>query len=296
MMLKSLIDAIEILESKDPLNLLRSKLKGVEYEEKKIGEVTFVKVYYGSRGRERVEILGRLGAIQMQNTSKGLVSDADGAIVTLAVLLELLNLKEKGITLDVDVSFVTNISLNAKLIPHQPFNFMVPLIGLDEALKEEVDPKAGLILSIDSTKGNRLAKFDDFALTHVIKDGYILKLKDEVIDIYNRVTGHEVNLVSLTTGDLTPLDFNVYHISTLISPWLYTDSPVIGIATVSKQMIPGYVTGVQDIEMLEHASRFCLEMLKYVEGGGKVYDENELKELKEKLGKSNLQRVKRWKT
>ncbi|ARM76926.1 DUF1177 family protein [Acidianus manzaensis] len=294
-MLKSLLEAIDILESKDPLSKIREKVKGIKYEEKNFGEVTYLKAYYGNGGKKRVEILGRLGAIQMKD-SKGLVSDADGAIVSLALILELINLKDKGITFDVDVSVVTNISLNAKLIPHKPFNFMIPLIDFNDALKEEVDPNADLILSIDSTKGNRLAKYDDFAITHVIKDGYILKLEDEVIDIYNRVTGHEVYMVPLTTGDLLPLDFNVYHISTLISPWLYTDSPVIGLATVSKQVVPGYVTGVLNMEMLEHTSRFCLEILKYVEKEGKIYNEEELKEIEEKLGKSNLIRVKRGST
>ncbi|AHC52038.1 hypothetical protein SUSAZ_08970 [Sulfolobus acidocaldarius SUSAZ] len=294
MMLKTLMEVIDVLESKDPVDKVRERLKGKVdgYEEKQLGEVTYVKCLYRGRGKERVEVLGRLGAIQVRQ-EKGLVSDADGAIVSLAILFELLNLREKGIELDVDVSFVTNISLDAKLIRHRPFNFMVPLIGLDEALREEVDGEANLILSIDSTKGNRIAKYDDFAITHVIKDGYILKVNDELVDIYNRVTGHEVYFVPLTTGDLTPMEYNVYHISTLVSPWLYSSSPLIGIATVSKQVVPGYVTGVQDVEMLEHASRFCLEVLKYVEKGGRVYEESELKELREKLGESSLMRLKR---
>ena len=291
MILKSLIDVLELLESRDPVSKIEERLKGrVEYSKKSIGDVVYIKALYRGKGKGRVEILGRLGAIQVKG-EKGLVSDADGAIVALTTLFELLNLKEKGIELDIDVSFVTNISLDAKLIPHKPFNFMVPLIGLDEALKEEVDPEAKLILSVDSTKGNILAKYDDFAITYVIKDGYILKPKDEVIEIYNRVTGHEVYFVPLSTGDLTPLDFNVYHISTLISPWLYSEAPVLGIATVSRQVIPGYVTGVLNINMLEHASRFCLEILKYVEKGGSVYEESELKELKERLGESNLMKV-----
>lgn len=222
-----------------------------------------------------------------------MVSDADGAIVSLTTLLELLNLREKGIELKVDVSFVTNLSMIAKLIPHAPFKFMVPSVGLDDALKVEVDPQATTVLSIDSTKGNRLAKYDDFALTHVIKDGYILKLSDEVIDIYNKVTEHEIYMIPLTSGDLTPLDFNVYHISTLISPWLYTSAPVIGLATVSPRAIPGYETGVMNLNMLEHASRFCLEFLKYMEKGGRVYGEDELQELERRVGPSNLVRVRR---
>ncbi|BDC18824.1 hypothetical protein HS5_17140 [Acidianus sp. HS-5] len=90
-------------------------------------------------------------------------------------------------------------------------------------------------------------------------------------------------MIPLTTGDLTPIDYNVYHISTLISPWLYTPSPVIGLATVSKREIPGYETGVQNLTMLEHASRFCIELIKYSEKGGKVYDENELIKLEDSV-------------
>lgn len=290
-MLKSLIDTIEILESKEPLDLLRERVKGkVEFQDKDLEGVTYVKALYRGSGKDRVEVLGRLGAIQVKG-EKGLVSDADGAIVTLAVLFEVINLLEKGIKFDVDISFVTNLALDAKLIPHKPFNFMIPLVGMEEALKEEVDKEANLILSIDSTKGNRLAKYNDFAITQVIKDGYILKVSDDVLDIYSRVTGHEPYFVPLTTGDLLPLDYKVYHISTLVLPWIYSTGALIGIATVSKQIIPGYVTGVQDIEMLEHASRFCLEAIKLIEKGGKVYDEEELKELKEKLGESNLMKV-----
>lgn len=171
MMLKTLMEVMDLIESRDPVDKIRSKIEGrIKYEEKAVQDVTFIKALYDGGG-ENVEILGRLGAIQMSGVSKGLVSDADGAIVTLTTLLELLNLRDKGIELKVNASFVTNLSMKASLIPHSPFKFMVPPVGLDDALKIEVDPKASIILSIDSTKGNRLVKFDDFALTHVIKDG-----------------------------------------------------------------------------------------------------------------------------
>ena len=288
MILKTLLDVIDILESRDPVERIRRRLEGrVKFDEVVVEGVPVIKALYEGGGR-RVEILGRLGAIQ--TGEKGLVSDADGAVVSLTTLLELLNLREKGIELKLDVSFATNLSTTARLIPHSPFKFMVPPVGLDEALKVEVDPQATTVLSIDSTKGNRLAKYDDFALTHVIKDGYILKLSDEVLDIYNRVTEHEVYMVPLTSGDLTPLDVNVYHISTLISPWLYTSAPVVGLATVSPRAIPGYETGVMNLNMLEHASRFCLEFLKYMEKGGSVYNEEELRELERRFGPSNLVR------
>ncbi|QKR00204.1 DUF1177 domain-containing protein [Metallosphaera tengchongensis] len=293
MMFKTLMEVLEILESADPMDQIKSMLKGkILLREINVEDVPFLKAVYGG-GKERVRVIGRLGAIQMRKVNKGLVSDADGAVVSLALLMELVKLMEKGIKLDVEVSIVTNLSTDAKLVPHKPFDFMVPPVGLDDALKIEVDEETSLVLSVDSTKGNKIAKYDDFALTHVVKDGYIMKLDDDVINIYNKVTGHEIFLVPLTTGDLTPLDYKVYHISTLVSPWLYTHSPVIGVATVSREVIPGYETGVLDITMLEHASRFCLELLKFVEKGGKVYDQKEFEELKERLGESNLRKIQR---
>jgi len=65
------------------------------------------------------------------------------------------------------------------------------------------------------------------------------------------------------------------------------------LATVSKQVIPGYETGVMNVDMLEHASTFCLELIKYAENDGKVYDEEELEELKRRLGESNLVKVRK---
>lgn len=45
-----------------------------------------------------------------------------------------------------------------------------------------------------------------------------------------------------------------------------------------------------NLNMLEHASRFCLEFLKYMEKGGSVYNEEELRELERRFGPSNLVR------
>lgn len=290
MILKTLMDVIEILESKNPLSYLEEECKkyGIELQEKKMGDVTFIKAKIG-KGKRKAELLGRLGAIRV-SSNNGLVSDADGAIITITSMLEWAkNYSE----IEGEAIFSTSISLDAKLIPHKPFKFMVPLVGLDDALKLEVDKEAQFLISVDSTKGNRIAKYNDFAISHIIKDGYILKIPDEIIDIYEKVTEHEPYFVALTSGDLTPMEVNAYHISTLLSPWLYTEAPVLGLATVSKYPIPGYETGVQNIIMLERASRFSIEVLKYYFYGGNVYSEEELNSLKNALGESQFMKLKK---
>ncbi|EZQ10274.1 hypothetical protein CM19_04270 [Candidatus Acidianus copahuensis] len=286
MMLKSVIETIELLQDLkkpgDILDYVKKYSDEVQYWD--LGEVLFLRSYIKGEGK-KIEVLGRLGSIKINNL---LVSDADGAIIALAVLRELSKERQSG-----NYVISTSISLSAKLIQHEPFNFMVPPIGIEEALNYEVDKQADFIISIDSTKGNRIAKYSDFAITHVIKDGYIMKVSDEVLDIYEKVTDHEPYFVPLTSSDLTPMDFNSYHISTLISPWLYTESPLIGVATVSKFAIPGYETGVQNISMLENAGKFCVELSRFINKGGSAFDEKELIELKNKLGESNLLKVKR---
>ncbi|AWR93790.1 DUF1177 family protein [Acidianus brierleyi] len=290
MILKTLMEVIEILESKNPFSYLEEECKkyGIELQEKKIGDVTFVKAKIG-KGKRKAEILGRLGAIRVSN-HYGIVSDADGAIISLTSMIEWAkNYSE----IEGEAIFSTNISLDAKLIPHKPFNFMVPLVGLDDALRLEVDKEAQFLISVDSTKGNRIAKYNDFAISHIIKDGYILKIPDEIIDIYEKVTEHEPYFVALTSGDLTPMEINAYHISTFLSPWLYTESPILGLATVSKYPIPGYETGVQNVTMLERASRFSIEVLKYYFSGGDIYSEEELSSLKNVLGESQFMKLKK---
>jgi hypothetical protein len=288
--MKTLMEVIEILESKDPISNLEKECEkyDIKLEGKKIDNVAFIKAKIG-KGEKKAEILGRLGAIKVSN-NKGIVSDADGAIVSITSMIEWAkNYSE----IEGEAIFSTSISLNAKIIPHKPFNFMVPLVGLNEALEIEVDKEAQFLISVDSTKGNRIAKYNDFAISHIIKDGYILKISDEIIDIYEKVTEHEPYFVALTSGDLTPMEVNAYHISTFLTPWLYTESPVLGLATVSKYPIPGYETGVQNVLMLERASRFSIEVLKYYFSGGKVYSEDELSSLKKSLGESQFIKLKK---
>ncbi|AWR96854.1 DUF1177 family protein [Acidianus sulfidivorans JP7] len=291
MIMKTLLDIIEILESKNPISALEEECKkyDIELQEKRLNNnVIFIKAKIG-KGKKKAEVLGRLGAIKISDR-KGIVSDADGAIISITSMIEWAkNYSE----IEGEAIFSTNVSLDASLIPHKPFNFMVPLVGLDEALKLEVDNDAQFIISIDSTKGNRIAKYNDFAITHIVKDGYILKVPDEIIDIYEKVTEHEPYFVALTSGDLTPMEIKAYHISTLISPWLYTEAPVLGVATVSKYPIPGYETGVQNITMLERAARFSIEVLKYYFSGGQVYSQDELNSLKNALGESQFTRLKK---
>ena len=55
--------------------------------------------------------------------------------------------------------------------------------------REEVDGELDAILSIDTTKGNRVINHRGFAISPTVKEGYILKVSDDLLDIMEITTG-----------------------------------------------------------------------------------------------------------
>ena len=154
-----------------------------------------------------------------------------------------------------------------------------------EVLKHEVDPNMDALLSIDATKGNRIIKVHGFAITPTVKDGWILKVSDDLINIYERVTGDIVSVVPITMQDITPYGNNVYHINSIMQPWLMTHAPVVGVATTARVPVPGCGTGANYVFGLEQATRFCVEVAKdFTSENCKFYDEDEYKTLLDRYG------------
>jgi len=256
------------------------------------GGTDFIKILLpGKNGKTNggdaptIGILGRLGGVGARPEVIGIVSDADGAIVALASALKIGTASAKGDVFEGDVIVTTQISPSAPILPHKPVPFMTSAVDLVEVLRHEVDPSMDAILSIDATKGNRIIKVQGFAITPTVKNGWILKVSDDLVNIYERVTGDVVHVVPITMQDITPYGNNVYHINSIMQPWLMTNAPVVGVATTAKAVIPGCGTGANYVLDLEQATRFCIEVAKeFTSGNCKFYDEKEYKILLERYG------------
>ena len=101
-------------------------------------------------------ILGRLGGLGARPERIGFVSDGDGALIALAVAAKLLDMQKKGDYLDGDVVISTHICPDAPTKPHKPVAFMGSPVEMSQVNKEEVDGELDAILSVDTTKGNRI--------------------------------------------------------------------------------------------------------------------------------------------
>ena len=141
------------------------------------------------------------------------------------------------------------------------------------------------LLSVDATKGNRIAKFRSLAITPAVKEGYILRVSEDLLDIMQWVTGGIPRVVPITTQDITPYGNGLYHLNSIMQPWVATDAPVVGVAITTELPVPGCATGASHVADIELASRFCLEVAKaFGAGSCRFYDREEFNRITELYG------------
>jgi hypothetical protein len=323
MAMKHIIDVMEVLEGRGILpDYIEEFLtaRGIEESEitfetikEKKGSTLFVKVIIqGSAGKSnalelyseeslstegdrKVEptlgIIGRLGGMGARPQVQGFVSDADGAIAALAAAAALGKMRDMGDHLAGDVILTTHLCPDAPTIPHDPVPFMDSPVSMATMNTHEVVEAMDAVLSIDSTKGNRVINHRGFAISPTVKDGYILRVSEDLLDIMQNVTGRLPVVFPVTTQDITPYGNEVYHLNSILQPATATSAPVVGVALTSEIPVPGCATGANQVTDLEAAVRFAVETAKaYCSGRCSFYDEGEFQRLLELYG--SMERLK----
>ncbi len=230
-------------------------------------------------------IIGRLGGIGARPEKIGLVSDADGAIGVLACALKLELMRQKGNILEGDIILTTHVCPNAPIIPHDPVSFMSSPVDMTTMNENEIDPAMDAILSMDTTKGNRVINHSGFAITPTIKEGYILPVANDLIDIMQWCTGKPAHVLPISTQDITPYGNGLDHVNSILQPATATTAPVVGVALTSEIPVPGSATGANREIDIEMASRFCVEVAKnFTSKKCEFYNADNLKLLLELYG------------
>jgi hypothetical protein len=221
-------------------------------------------------------ILGRLGGIGARPDRIGLVSDADGAIVALACAYKLAQMAQRGDRLPGDVIIATHICPNAPTQPHDPVPFMDSPVDMKIMNAHEVDPDMDAILSVDTTKGNRVINHRGFAISPTVKEGWILKVSEDLLDIMEWSSGDHAFVLPITMQDITPYGNGLFHINSILQPCTATKAPVVGVAVTADRPVPGCGTGASRETDIEETARFCLEVAKsFTAGSCKFYSEAE---------------------
>ncbi|WP_432879229.1 DUF1177 domain-containing protein [Kribbella sp. CA-245084] len=256
------------------------------------GSTDFVRaVIPGSRGRvaggdaPTLGVIGRLGGLGARPERIGFVSDGDGALVSLAVAGKLGKMLRRGDQLPGDVIVATHVCPDAPTRPHDPVPFMDSPVDVGAMNEHEVEPAMDAILSVDTTKGNRIVNHHGFAISPTVKEGWILRVSEDLLDLASQVTGRLPAVLPLTMQDITPYGNDVYHVNSILQPCTATTAPVVGVAITTETAVPGSGTGATDLASVESAARFCIEAAKtYGAGECSLFDPTDFERLTTRYG------------
>jgi Protein of unknown function (DUF1177) len=251
------------------------------------GKTDFVKVTIpGTVGKRKggnaptLGIVGRLGGIGARPKRIGLVSDGDGAVAAVAAALKLARMQTQGDSLPGDVIVTTHVCPDAPTRPHEPVDFMDSPIDTEDMNAAEVLPQMDAVLSIDTTKGNRILNHKGFAISPTVKQGYILRVAEDLLRIMEMTSGRPPVTFPVTTQNITPYGNGVFHLNSILQPSIATAAPVVGVAICTESIVPGCGTGASHEIDIANAARFAVEVAKeFTRGTCRFHDEAEYQRL-----------------
>lgn len=234
-----------------------------------------------------IGLMGWLGGVGARPDTLGYVSDGDGALVAIAIAAKLLDMQNKGDVLEGDVYLATHVCPAAPTRPHDP----VPLMDsapFREQVKQEAFKGAGeldALMACDTTKGNRIINARGFAISPTVKEGYILKVSSDLLDIYQNTAGDLPKVFAITNQDITPYGNDIDHLNGIMQPSTMTSAPMVGVAITAVTAVPGCATGATHFADVEAAARFMLETAKgFCAGKVQFYDKAEYEKILQRYG------------
>ena len=256
------------------------------------GSTDFIKITFpGIHGKQKggkaptLGIIGRLGGLGARPAVIGLVSDGDGALTALSTALKLARMQKLGDVFEGDIIIATHICTNAPTVAHEPVPFMGSPVDLSTMNNYEVDSRMDAILSVDTSRGNRIINHFGFAISPTVKEGYILRVSEDLLTIMEIATGKLPVTFPLTTQDITPYGNGLYHFNSILQPAVAVKIPVVGVAITSEVAVPGCGTGASNASQIEQVGRFLIEVAQsFGKNKCHFYDSKEFKMLTNKYG------------
>jgi hypothetical protein len=166
------------------------------------------------------------------------------------------------------------------MVDHGPVSFMTSPVDMATKNRYLVDHRMEAVLSLDTTSGNRIINTRGFAISPTVKQGYILRVSEDLLTIQQNVTGGLPSVVAITTQDITPYGNGLYHLNSIMQPATCTEAPVVGVAITSDVVVSGSASGASQECDIEMAARFAVEVAKaFGKGWATFYDPEEFTRL-----------------
>ena len=141
------------------------------------------------------------------------------------------------------------------------------------------------ILSIDTTKGNRIINHKGIAISPTVKEGYILRVSEDLLRIMEMTTGKLPVTFPITLQDITPYGNDIFHVNSILQPSVATNAPVVGVAITAESAVPGCGTGASHETDIALAVKFAVEVAKeFTNGITHFYDAAEYEHIVARYG------------
>ena len=230
-------------------------------------------------------LIGQLGGIGARPERIGFVSDGDGALAVVSAAIKLAEMSQRGDALPGDVIITTHICPVAPTMPHDPVPFMGSPVKMSTNVKHTVDSAMDAILSVDTTKGNRIVNHKGFAISPTVKEGYILRVSEDLLRIMQQTTGDLPVTIPITTQDITPYGNGLYHMNSILQPSCGTKAPTVGVAITTKSAVPGCGTDATHEVDVAETVQYLIEVAKeYTSGTCGFYDAEEFERIQALYG------------
>jgi hypothetical protein len=191
----------------------------------------------------------------------------------------------KGDRLPGDVLISTHICPDAPTIAHPVVTMMNSPVDMATLNAEEVRTEMEAVLTVDTTRGNRIVNYRGIAISPTVMQGWILRVAEDLLTIQQQVTGRMPVVLPITMQDITPYGNELFHVNSVLQPCVATDAPVVGVALTAEVAVPGSATGASHPTDIEQAVRFCLEVAKaFGQGTCRFFDGEEWARIQARYG------------
>jgi hypothetical protein len=179
----------------------------------------------------------------------------------------------------------THVCPEAPTEPHEPVPFMGTPVSMEVMNRWEVRPEMDAVLSVDTTKGNKILNWKGIAITSTVLEGWVLPVAPDLVELYEQVCGVPARVLPLSTYDITPYGNGLYHVNSILQPAVSSGVPTVGVAITAETAVPGSATGASHPADIALAVSFVVEAGKRF-GAGRLsfYDEAQYHEALRRYG------------
>ncbi|MCL2684216.1 MAG: DUF1177 family protein, partial [Synergistaceae bacterium] len=211
-----------------------------------------------------LDISASLVGVGSRPASTGLLGDGDAAVIVCAVGLKLLDMKKKGDQVEGDVVILMNITASAptgKAEGHKPAGIGCP-VNFWLMKSKFVDKTADAIIDVNVTRSDRYCKKKGFAITPTVKEGWILKISEDALDVMERVTGEMPAIMPVTMQEVMPTRNGISFMNDIVALPYGVNIPCIGVALCQPIPVDPSGPGMTNLAEIEPAIRYCVEVAK----------------------------------